>query len=263
MAVRNVYLLALLASASLSIPRGLRLECDTQGCFVTGRSEITEEMLMEGDIIDDGTRERNGVASPDRLWPDGTIPYVFHRDFRLDERKRIEEAMEDIMKKTCIKFVPYKQDGAYNHFAVITGEKGCSASIGFNKLGYFRVNLHPLTCLGKFGKIQHELIHLIGFRHEHSRPDRDDYVIIDWSNVHKDHVRNFDLAEEGQFTTLGVPYNYLSVMHYPADAFSKNGRPTIIPIQDGINPKDLGQRKKVADTDIKKINLLYKCKAFM
>ena len=38
------------------------------------------------------------------------------------------------------------------------------------------------TCMVS-GIIQHELTHVLGFYHEQSRPDRDTYVSIQWSNI--------------------------------------------------------------------------------
>ena len=38
-----------------------------------------------------------------------------------------------------------------------------------------------ITC--KHGNIVHEIAHALGFFHEHSRPDRDQYVSVLWKNV--------------------------------------------------------------------------------
>ena len=38
-----------------------------------------------------------------------------------------------------------------------------------------------ITC--KHGNLVHEIAHSLGFFHEHSRPDRDQYVEIKWGNI--------------------------------------------------------------------------------
>ena len=59
----------------------------------------------------------------------------------------------------------------------------------------------------------HELDHALGFWHEQSRPDRDDYVTIHKENIEPDHERNF-LNKSEWINTYGVYYDYSSVMHY-------------------------------------------------
>ncbi|KAM7305561.1 zinc metalloproteinase nas-14-like [Ixodes scapularis] len=113
------------------------------------------------------------------------------------------------------------------------------------------------------GQSVHELMHAIGFFHEHSRPDRDSYVSIQWNNIEEDAKQSFELKTELIADTLGQPYDYESVMHYPQDAFSKSPpTPTLIPKSPDIDPATLGKgylENFLTDTDVIKVNLLYGC----
>lgn len=82
----------------------------------------------------------------------------------------------------------------------------------------------------KKGVIIHELLHAVGFYHQQSASDRDDYIIIYWDNIRRGREHNFNKYDESKVTNYGVSYDYESVMHYSAKAFSKNGNHTIEPI---------------------------------
>lgn len=58
--------------------------------------------------------------------------------------------------------------------------------------GKQRVSLDSNGCIYK-GTAIHELMHAIGFYHEHCRNDRDDYVTIHYENVQEGEVRKVNL----------------------------------------------------------------------
>lgn len=57
------------------------------------------------------------------------------------------------------------------------------------------------------GSCMHELLHAIGFYHEHCRPDRDEHVIVKRSG------KNYEKLENSKVLCHG-PYDKLSIMHY-------------------------------------------------
>lgn len=70
---------------------------------------------------------------------------------------------------------------------------------------------------------------------------------------------NFKKYSHQEADTLGLPYDYKSVMHYTTTSGSKNGQPTILAI--GKKDLQLGSSGTLTPTDILQINRLYECES--
>ena len=68
---------------------------------------------------------------------------------------------------------------------------------------------------------------------------------------------NFVKLSTSQVKTQGVKYDYGSIMHYSAYAFSTNGKPTIQPKDRSVSIRTLGQRVRLSTRDLEHISALY------
>ena len=68
---------------------------------------------------------------------------------------------------------------------------------------------------------------------------------------------NFFRLSSTQVKTQGVEYDYGSLMHYSAYAFSSNGRPTIEPRDARVSTYTLGQRRRFSARDLEHATALY------
>lgn len=94
----------------------------------------------------------------------------------------IKEALKEYHEKTCLRFRAYNEKDS--DYVVFQGnEAGCWSSVG--RQGKEQViNLQNPGCM-KHGTIVHEMMHAVGFYHQQSSFDRDEYVKIIWSNIEK------------------------------------------------------------------------------
>ncbi|KAE9417170.1 hypothetical protein Angca_010266, partial [Angiostrongylus cantonensis] len=168
------------------------------------------------------------------------------------EVKAIETAFASYTKKTCIRFQPRKDEV---DFLNIVKGYGCYSQVGRTG-GKQEISLGRGCLYHEI--IVHELMHSLGFWHEHSRDDRDEHIRIRWENILPGMKSQFDKVSSILQDTQGEKYDYRSIMHYDSTAFSRNGRHTIETVEDGFT-NVIGSSTDLSELDIVKINKLYQC----
>ena len=127
----------------------------------------------------------------------------------------------------------------------------CCSYVG-RYLGFIGPVSIGINC--KFPQIVHEIGHVVGFWHEHNRPDRDDYVNINLNNVREGFTHNFN-KEPTRINSMGVTYDFNSIMHYSDNAFARTSNmKTITSKEPGI---PIGVSTGLSPLDIQQTQLLY------
>ncbi|XP_077966090.1 uncharacterized protein LOC120336056 [Styela clava] len=211
---------------------------------------------MFGYEIPDEPLARGLTSNEEFYWPgssDGMvyIPYVLDGSLPSGHKEIIIEAMEQYRQKTCIRF--RKQTTERNYINILN-KGGCWSYIG--RVGGGQ-HLSLGTNCGHLGVIEHELMHALGFFHEQSRPDRDQYVRIKHENIQRGREKNFDKQDASKVRPLTTKYDLGSVMHYSELAFSMNGKKTIEVIGGTTSGVRVGQRDGFSAIDLQEINEAY------
>lgn len=190
----------------------------------TGNPEETGNYL-EGDILFPNPTTRNGIIGQSYRWPNKVIPFQINGKFDAQSMDLIEKAINVYHQSTCLRFRPVSSNDR-DYISIENSATGCWSSVG-RIGGKQTVNLQSPACTTLIGTVLHEFMHAAGFFHEQSRDERDNFVTILFQNVRRGYEDNFKKNPKGTSSGLGIGYDYGSVMHYSADAFSGNGKPTI------------------------------------
>ncbi|CAI9722917.1 1 isoform X1 [Octopus vulgaris] len=199
---------------------------------------------------------RAATARLDRLWSHGVIPYQIQSNFSGTHKALFRLAMRHWENHTCITFVD--REPHHTDYIVFTERPcGCCSYVGKRGNGAQAISIGK-NC-DKFGIVVHELGHVVGFWHEHTRPDREDHVEIIYSNIMPGQEYNFNKLTSTDVNSLGEEYDYGSIMHYARNTFARaTFVDTILPKHNYGN-QDIGQRLKLSPGDIRQANRLYRC----
>ncbi|XP_054289631.1 uncharacterized protein LOC129004936 [Macrosteles quadrilineatus] len=185
-------------------------------------------------------------------WPEAVVPVSIGPGFGFKDMNILKKALRIIEDKTCIRFPPRQEN--HTSYVELKGDLGygeCWSYLGrisgnqTLSLGEGCVNLHHAL---------HEICHALGLVHQHSSPDRDDYINIHWENIDPDFVEWFDKYTWDEYTDFGLGYDYYSVMHYSAYIASSNGKPTLSAKDPDVK---IEPRTTLSDKDVQKLNMMY------
>ncbi|KAK6746932.1 hypothetical protein RB195_000277 [Necator americanus] len=190
-------------------------------------------------------------------WSNNIIPYTLSSQYSEEQKKIIRNSLATLESISCFRFV---QRTTERDFLVIVPLDGCYSFVG--KIGGPQKLSLAADCVADY-IVWHEMMHAIGFEHEHQRPDRDNFIRVVYNNVQPGQIANFEKLSPNE-VDYDDEYDYESIMHYDSYAFgrrdprSSRRLATMIPkkFQKGVA---LNDNLKMSPADIRKLNELGKC----
>jgi len=224
----------------------------------------------------DETLMSSAIAGVEYKWTDRIVPYKFSEKYQLNDRQtQIVKSAVDHMNQQlqgCVTIRPAHSTDT--NVVVVNGPRNggkCNSFVGrqnldnrtevingqrLQEINFGRDDGPGRTCYTQRTVI-HEFLHTLGFYHEQSRPDRDDYVEIRHQNIRPNSAHNFIKRHDS--LTFNVPYDGRSIMHYRHNAFAKRGAVTIHSKTDVWIDEELGKSEELTTWDIMKVQEMYDC----
>uniref|UniRef100_A0A158R635 Metalloendopeptidase n=1 Tax=Syphacia muris TaxID=451379 RepID=A0A158R635_9BILA len=231
-----------------------------------GRNRPMANSLFESDIVltvdqlkgivlgeRDRRKNKSGRRSKRKVITGGVYrwPKNFHFVFLENWRHIIRESIRFWERETCVR---WNENGHGVDGVIFVKGAGCYSSVG--RTGGRQLISIGQGC-GSIGIITHEIGHSLGFWHEQSRPDRDNFIRIISENIAKGTEGNFVKFTSLESDDLGVPFDFGSVMHYGPLAFTKDWKDITIETKDKRYSHTIGQRHGPSFIDVKQVNRLY------
>ncbi|XP_037776733.1 blastula protease 10-like [Penaeus monodon] len=208
---------------------------------------------------------RKAIDDVTKLWPDVNgfpeflIPlrrvWSLNDSPDLVDKAIVRGAIQHWTSNTCLTFTEVPNTSTGERIKFIRHASSCNSYVGMVSGSEGQIINVPVWCELWFSDLVHIVGHALGLLHEQSRSDRDAHVLILPQNIRSAELHNFNLMTTNNY---GVPYDYSSIMHYDAQAFSLNSRNTIV-TKDPRFQAEIGQREGLSHMDKLIVNTMYGC----
>ena len=197
--------------------------------YITQIIQVGKHLVYHGDVLLGKSQDlprikKQGYVKKGKApkWYGGKIPYVI--DDNVVQADKVVEAIEYLNTFTNVKIVPREDEKDY--VLVRRAESDCYAYAG--KIG----GMQEIYLVPQCGvrEILHEWMHTLGFFHEQNREDRDDYLTVNWDNIHENNRPQFKKLPNDFIGLVGRPFDFQSIMLYHSFTFSLD------PNEPGIKP---------------------------
>ena len=214
---------------------------------------------------DKNARRAFSLKTGPETWPNGEIRYKYPDTATASKLVSVVNQAKANWRKQAkwISFIQLPHGAPENGVLSITATPcgGCVSTMGYKSTVPSTLNLAPPSFCGNCGVAEatHELGHVIGFLHEHTRPDRDSYVDFHCENINPgcsnlpagwnccsastsvtypgccNSRPSFDKDTRPQLDSSPY-YDVWSVMHVPSTYYAKYGKRTLTPKNGPLNP---------------------------
>ena len=202
-------------------------------------------------------------------WPGGVIPYDVSKLSDRQQKLVLKAMQRWTATGANIRFIPRTTESEYVNFTGRTDAGNNTSFVGFKKGQHADINITAFWWGDEWMPV-HELGHVLGFSHEHSRWDRDRYVTIHYENIKPGRADDYDWIPQTNWLVRTTAYDYRSIMHYRVCWASNCGEPPCRDADGGspcavISPVDkkydgvIGQWNSngISATDAQKVRLVY------
>lgn len=209
---------------------------------------LSPEGLIDGHIIPD---KKNKVAGfTDRLHPDGIINIVLAEDFyKLKYDKKLIEIFQEFSNTTGLEVLVHPNDDRPENYTLFQHAFFESTHLGFQggkqyaSTGTWVIDNQPWH-------VKHTLAHIAGLGDESSRPDRDEYIDIDYTNV----PDGFGFYEINTDMKVCGEYNYEALVQRQSEDVTTNEQTDAVTDKEG---NDLPYVTEFSEQEIAFIKALY------